>query len=224
MTSPQGLGRSAWIDRDLYRQIAPDEQSVVSRKEQILVDRASRLAELFDQEDAGEQMGLLLVRLGGELYGLDARCVERVQPVEQLTRVPRVPDWVRGVTNLRGRLLSVVDLVRFFGLPERSLLGGQGEQNGTAQKAQEYLVVIKTPEMELALLVADVLAVEDIPTGRLQEASAMVRGLRAEYVRGIAERSSDRVRTNGGRDDLIVVLDLRALLADDRLIVHEEVV
>ena len=224
MGRPRGLKNGAWFDQERYRQVALDDQRGPSREEQILAERAARLAERLDEEDPGERMGLLLVRLGGELFGLDAQSVDRVQPVEQLTRVPRVPDWVRGVTNLRGRLLSVVDLVRFFGLPTRSLTGNGDEQGLEAAEKQQYIVVIKTAEMELALLASDVLAVEDIPTGRLREAAAMVRGLRAEYVRGIAERSPDRVQANGGSDDLIVVLDLPALLQDARLIVHEEVV
>jgi len=200
--------------------VTQDEQQGVSREKQILTERAARLAERLDEDDLGEQMSLLLIQLGGELFGLDARSVDRVQPVEQLTRVPRVPEWVRGVTNLRGRLISVVDLVRFFGLPDRS----HANRNGEQQQGQRYLVVVKMAEMELALLASNVLSVEDIPTGRLKEAEAMVRGLRAEYVLGIAERSPDRVQTNGGTSDLIVVLDLQALLKDNRLIVHEEVV
>jgi purine-binding chemotaxis protein CheW len=207
------------LDQDLYRHVALDGNPNLSREKQILSERAARLAERLDEEDLGEQMSLLLIQLGGELFGLDAQSVDRVQPVEQLTRVPRVPDWVRGVTNLRGRLISVVDLVRFFGLPDRS-----PPKEGDQVQGQQYLVVVKTPEMELALLASNVLSVEDIPIGRLQEAEAMVRGLRAEYVLGIAERSPDRVQANGGSSDLIVVLDLQALLHDDRLIVHEEVV
>jgi purine-binding chemotaxis protein CheW len=220
MEYPQSPASRSWLDQELYRQVTPEGRRGPSREEQILSDRAARLAEHLEEEDAGEQMSLLLIRLGEELFGLDAQSVDRVQPVEQLTRVPRVPDWVRGVTNLRGRLLSVVDLVRFFGLPARLHSGGEGEQ----EPDKQYLVVVKTPEMELALLASDVLAVEDIPLSRFREAGAMVRGLRAEYVLGIAERSPDRVRTNGSRDDLIVALDLRALLQDARLIVHEEVV
>ena len=210
----------SWFEQDLYRQVTENERQGASREQQILAERAVRLAERLDEEDLGEQMSLLLIQLGSELFGLDAQSVDRVQPVEQLTRVPRVPDWVRGVTNLRGRLISVVDLVQFFGLRDRSSSDGSGEQ----EKDQQYLVVVKMPEMELALLASNVLSVEDIPTDSLREAEAMVRGLRAEYVLGIAERSPDRVQANGGTSDLIVVLDLHALLSDSRLIVHEEVV
>ena len=215
---PRGPTSGLWSEQNLYRQVTQDEQRGVSREQQILAERAARLAQRLDDENLGEQMSLLLIQLGNELFGLDAQSVDRVQPVEQLTRVPRVPDWVRGVTNLRGRLISVVDLVRFFGLPARSPAGGEPKQE------QRYLVVVKTSEMELALLASNVLSVENIPTGRLRDAEAMVRGLRAEYVLGIAERSPDRVQANGGASELIVVLDLHALLQDSRLIVHEEVV
>lgn len=218
MDHRRGPTGGPWSGQNLYRQVTQDEQRGVSREHQVLAERAARLAQRLDEEELGEQMSLLLIQLGNELFGLDAQSVDRVQPVEQLTRVPRVPDWVRGVTNLRGRLISVVDLVRFFGLRDRSSAHGEPRQG------QQYLVVVKTSEMELALLASNVLSVENIPTGRLRDAEAMVRGLRAEYVLGIAERSPDRVQASGGTSDLIVVLDLQALLQDSRLIVHEEVV
>jgi len=172
--------------------------------QQVWARRAAQLAQVPAPEEAGAQLELVLVRLGREVYGLDAQYVHDIRPLEHLTRVPRVPVWVAGVVNLRGRILSVLDLGRFFGLPR--------EEENTA-----CLVHVETPEMELALLVDDVLDVESLPASRVQEATDTIRGLRPEYMRGVAGRE-------GGGDGLLVVLDLPALLADERLIVHEEIV
>ena len=203
-------------------EIAPEEL------EQIWARRAANLAKLPDQDETGEQTTLLLIRLGRELYGLDARHIDRIEPVNNITRVPRVPNWVTGVTNLRGRVLSVVDLVRFFGLPPASgdtSLGRHtdGDDNGQ-ETTERRLVVVNTPEIEIALLVDDVLAIETLPAKWVQETVGTVRGLRPEYVRGVTRRRKVSEDTTEGNKALLTVLELSALLADERLIIHEEVV
>jgi len=67
------------------------------------------------------------------------------------------------------------------------------------------------------------LTVEALPIGRMQDAVGTVRGLRAEYVRGVVTDLGQDT-TTGESGSMVVVLDLPALLADERLVVHEEVV
>lgn len=178
--------------------------------EQIWDQRAARLAQSLAQEDAGEQIELVLVQLGRETFGLDVQCVLEIRPAEQITPVPRVPDWVAGVVNLRGRILSVLDLRRFFGLAQAEV--DEEEETTLGQE----LVIVETPDMELALLVDNVLAIEPLPAERVQDTADTMRGIRPEYVRGVAERQDG--------DGLLAVLNLADLLADERLIVHEEIV
>jgi purine-binding chemotaxis protein CheW len=188
------------------------------------------LAQKPVQEDQAQQVQLVLARLGNELYGLDAQHVYDIKPAQQITPVPRVPDWVAGVVNLRGRIFSIVDLKKFFGLNQVE----QGQESHT-RDANRFLIVVEIPEMEVALLVQDVLNVESIPLTHIQETTSTVRGLRPEYVQGVAKRlSSDGAGSNGSRpngssadkdnQEVIVVLDLPALLTDERLIIHEEIV
>ena len=167
--------------------------------------RAAQLAAVPIQEDMGEQVTLVLIQVGREVYGLDVQYVFDIRPVEHITHVPRVPGWVAGVVNLRGHILSVVDLQRLFGL-ERD------EQDGHAPN----VVVVETPEMELALLADEVLAVESVPIHKIQDAGSAIQSPRPEYVQGIVERR--------GKDGaMLVVLNLPALLADQQLIVREEI-
>jgi purine-binding chemotaxis protein CheW len=184
--------------------------------QQIWAHRAAQLAEVPIEEDEGDQIDLVLIQLGREVYGLDAQQVYDVRPAEHITRVPRVPDWVAGVVNLRGRILSVLDLRRFLGL-------AQAETNGKGEATPgPDLVVIETPDMEIALVADNALAVEALSASQIQEASDTIRGIHPEYVRGVAERRDGDTLASG--DGLLVVLDLPALLADERLIIHEEIV
>ncbi len=196
--------------------------------EQILAQRAARLAQVPTQEDEGEQIELVLIKLGHETYGLDAQHVFEIRLAKQITHVPRVPDWVAGVVNLRGRILSAIDLRRFFGLPSAEGNSTNSPETdfgelGRAVAGTAHLVVVETPDMEVALLTDDVLAVEELPADRVQDATGTVRTIPPEYVRGVVAHKDGDISTDGS-DSMIVVLDLPALLADERLIVHEEIV
>ena len=175
---------------------------------QILAQRAAQLAEPPAPEDEGEQLELLLVRLGRELYGLGVQHVSHIKLLEHVTRVPRVPPWVAGVVNERGRILPLVDLGLFLGLRD-----GEPDQEGQGA----CIVVVEAPDTEMALLVDDVLAVETFPGSQLREMAYTATGVRREYVLGaVAPRARD-----GG---LAVVLDLPALLGDEGLAVNDETV
>ena len=192
--------------------------------------RASQLARAIESADQGEQVELAIVRLGREIYGLDVRYVYDIRPLAHLTRVPRTPAWVAGVVNLRGRIISVLDLQRFLGLPD----GNAGEP----QAATRHLVLVETPEMELAIVVDEVLSMETLPVQKIQEATSAVRGIRLEYLRGLVVRdqiteetqaaapntASAAAQHHSGGSSMLVILDLPVLLADKQLLVHEEVI
>ena len=177
---------------------------------QLFARRAEQLAQATLEQDHGEQINLVLVQLGHEVYSLDAQYVAEMRPLERLTRVPRVPAWVAGVINWRGNVLSVIDLQRLWDLPRLERAAGD-------EAAAPYLVVVGVGEMFVALLVDAVLAVEALPISRVHDATGTVRGLRAEYVQGIAERG-------GESGAALVILNLPAVLTDKQFIIHEEIV
>jgi chemotaxis signal transduction protein len=164
-----------------------------------------------------EELREVWARRAAELAQLPS---DDVKPAELITYVPRVPEWVAGVVNLRGRIFSVVDLRRFFGLPAAEI---KKEDDSEYGESVDHLVVVETPDMEIALLVDDVLTVEPVPVNRIQDTSGTVRGLRPEYVRGVVTYGGEGADV-GENGSMVVVLDLLALLADERLIVHEEIV
>jgi purine-binding chemotaxis protein CheW len=182
--------------------------------EQIWAERAAQFAEAPATEDAVERADLLIVRLGDEFYGLEANYVFRIRPAMQIAPVPRVPAWVAGLANERGRILSVLDIKAFLGLSAK-----QEREEHT----QPSLIIVETPEMELALLVDEVLELQTIQINRVQKAADTTRSIPAEYVHGVVTDLDD-LYLQEGEHATLVVLDLRALLADESLIVHEEII
>ncbi|MCI0395703.1 MAG: chemotaxis protein CheW [Chloroflexi bacterium] len=168
---------------------------------QIWARRAYALAELPPAENQGQTLDLLALVLGGERYAVEVRHVREIYSLEQITPVPRTPSFVVGVFSARGRLLSVIDLRAFLGLPKLGLSGSRKIVAVTAGDAH----------LEVGLLadaVVDVLTVfeDDVESGLVSQA-----GAQTEYIRGVAP-------------GMLAVLNLNALLNDKRLIVHEEVI
>jgi purine-binding chemotaxis protein CheW len=212
------------------RLVAEEEQRPEVLQE-VWAERAAKEAKRVVEEAGTEQIELIVVRLGQELYGLNAHYVFRIDDVGHITEVPHVPAWVAGVTNVRGRILSAFDLRRFLGLSQGNGRSFDNMPNDKASRDAElpYLVLVETPEMELALLVQEVLTVTSVPVDMIRDTSDTIRGIPPEYVWGVIEDltgNADLALTEldvNQKDAMLVVLDLQALLADERLIIQEEV-
>ena len=176
--------------------------------ERIWAQRAEEVARPEQEDTPGEQLTVVLIRLGREIFGLDVETVLEIRPKEAITYVPRVPAWVLGVTNVRGRVLSVVDLQAYLGLPS----GPQAEHEAVSE---EFLIAVQHQEMELLLWCHEVVGVETLP---LHQAAfeALLHPLRREYVQAIVER-----KTGLAGQRQLIVINISALLSDPRLIVHE---
>jgi purine-binding chemotaxis protein CheW len=196
------------------------EQEDFSRIERIWNERALQMAKVnTNSENQDAQMTVLLMRLGRELLGLDVKCVFDIRAREAVTRVPRVPNWVAGVTNLRGNILSVIDLCKYFGLPSTRddqpgmhVIVQAGESDPRAQR----------DAMEIIFLVDDVLGVESLPVRQNAADGGMIHRLPPEYILFIGERRGE-ARVDSLAQQHVVVLNVENVLADPRLIIHDEV-
>jgi purine-binding chemotaxis protein CheW len=205
----ESSARLAWVD-----------ELTEEALQQAWTRRAAQVAQTLQEQEQGEQVEVAVIQMGRERYGLEVQYIFDIRLEENITHVPRVPDWVAGVVNLRGQVLSVVDLQRYLGLTAIKK---------TPEAGARHLLLVQTPQMELALLVDEVLSIQNLPASHIQEAASVVRGLPVEYVRGVyIENGTDgiNVTSSKGRENtsLLVILNLSALLADKRLIVQEEIV
>ncbi len=177
--------------------------------------RAYELAEEPPPPATGQTLDLLVFWLRGERYGLEVTNVSEIYPLEQLTPVPRTPNFVAGVFSARGRILSVVDLGAFMGLPaSAAALNGRGKGEVDPTK----IIVVnntnpnsETAQMEIGILVDEVADVTTIFKAEIEPPLTTPTDSRTEYLHGVTT-------------DLLVVLDLNALLNDKRLIVYEELI
>ena len=167
--------------------------------EQILRTRARALARRPPPASAaGAMLELLEFRLASERYAVESRLVQEVHPLRDLTPLPCTPPFVLGIVNVRGRILPVLDLKKFFDLPERGLTD------------LHRIILVRGNDLELGLLADVIVGVRCVAADSLQTSLPTLTGIGADFLKGVS-------------DERLVVLDLDRILLDPKIILHEEV-
>lgn len=167
-------------------------------RREILSARAKALAAEPARDEDGEKIEIVEFLLAYERYAVETSYVREVYPLKDLTPVPCTPSYVLGIINVRGQILSIIDLKKFFDLPEKGL----GELN--------KVIILRSDNMEFGILADTIVGVRALPLAGLQAAIPTLTGVREEYLKGITR-------------DRMVVLDAGKILADKRIIVDEQV-
>ncbi|MCX5976105.1 MAG: chemotaxis protein CheW [Coprothermobacterota bacterium] len=149
-------------------------------------------------EQEGESLQALTFRLADELYGLETVHVREVVPLRSLVPVPCTPPFVLGLINLRGQILSVVDLRRIFGIPAGTIEGNNP------------VIVVQREGIEFGLLAESVLGIRSLRLETLQADLPTLGGVGAEFLRGVTAEG-------------LILLDGLKLIGSAHLLVQEEV-
>lgn len=162
-------------------------------RRKILERRAEKIAAVPSRPlDAGQELLVLELMILPEAYAVPAEFVVEAAPLREFSVLPRAPSFVLGIAHLRGRMMSVVDLRRFFALP------------GAGLTDQNRLVVLGHRGLEIAVAADEVRSVKTLSRDRIEEPLPSAGGNRASFCQGIAP---------GG----IIVLDVPKLLSATNL-------
>lgn len=180
----------------LQRKLTPNAEETRN----ILRARARSLAEAGKTEAASPQRMLEIVEfvLGAEHYGIESNDIREIHPLSKFTQLPCTPAFVLGLVNVRGQILSIIDIKKLFDLPEKGLTD------------LNKVIIVHANRMELGILADAILGVRSIAREELHPAFLTLTGIRGEYLKGITK-------------ELLVVLDVKKILADEKIRVHEVV-
>ncbi len=151
------------------------------------------MEEAHKKQDA-ELMQLVTFSIGEEEFGVDILKVQEIIRMMEITKVPRAPDFVEGVINLRGKVIPILDLRKRFGLATRD------------HDKHTRIIVIEISNMIVGFVVDSVSEVLRIPSNTVEPPPPVVSGLESEYISGVGKLA----------DRLLILLDL------DRLLSREE--
>ncbi len=130
---------------------------------------------MADVETINDELKLIVFKLGREEYGLDILRVQEIKRLMKITRVPSTPSFIKGVINLRGSVLPVIDLRTRLNLPENELTDAA------------RIVVVLINENIVGFIVDEVVEVTTMSRENIEAANSLSSGISAEYFSGIAK-------------------------------------
>jgi Chemotaxis signal transduction protein len=149
----------------------------------------------------GEELKVIVFALADEQYGIEVDKVRTIERMMPITRVPKTPAFVKGVINLRGVVIPVIDLRGRFGLTE------------TEPTETSRIIIVQVNDIEVGFIVDAANDVIDIDSDSIDSPPEVVGGIKAKYLRGVARLDDNR---------LLIMLNLVEVLNKDEIIQLEQ--
>jgi purine-binding chemotaxis protein CheW len=142
----------------------------------------------------------LTFALGEEVFALETGCVREVIELVSVTRIPKTPPFMRGVINLRGHAVPVVDLRIKFGMP-------------TTEDTVNTCIIIVDMEVEgenchMGAIVDSVREVFEMTSDQINPPPRMGTSVRADFIRGMGKQN----------EEFIMILDIGKVFSQEELV------
>ncbi|WP_299699959.1 chemotaxis protein CheW [uncultured Pontibacter sp.] len=185
-----------------------DEQAVPQLNENG-VDRAQESTETSVAEATAkpettkeEMIHLIVFKLGSEEYGIKIEQVKEVTVTPSVTRMPRTPDFIKGVANIRGDIIAIMNLEERFGI-RPAPVSDDFNPNIT------YTLVIEAREYSIGVIVREVPQSLNLSMTKIDKTPSFLQdiNIHENYIEGIAKVNNR----------LIIVLDMYKILTQDEI-------
>ncbi len=155
-----------------------------------------------DDEDVDNQISkYLMFKLGNEEYGIDITRITAIEELPQITAIPDMPNFVKGVINLRGKVIPAVDLRLRFGIEERDY------------NDRTCIIIVSVNESSIGLIVDIVSEVHEIgendigPPPSFKNASG-----KEQYIAGLAKKGNE----------VKIILDVQKIISNEDKAILEQ--
>ena len=160
-------------------------------------DKEEQVDVLFNEADEEVQENkYLMCKFGGEVYGIDIQHVTDIIELQKITEVPDMPKYVKGVINLRGQVIPVIDLRLRFGMEQREY------------DDRTVITVVKIKDNSIGFIIDTATEVQDIPEKNVDPPPKFQGdAAKRKYVSGLGKVEKE----------VIILLDI------EKLVVQEEI-
>jgi purine-binding chemotaxis protein CheW len=148
-----------------------------------------------------EEMKVIVFTLAHEEYGIEVDKVRTIERLVPITRVPKTPAFIKGVINLRGIVIPVIDLRGRFGLPETDLTDNS------------RIIIVAANDLEVGFIVDSANDVKDVMSDTIDNPPEVLGGIKAKYLSGVAKIGDNR---------LLILLNLAEVLNRNEIIQLEQ--
>ena len=143
-----------------------------------------------------ETIQYIVIRLGDEQYGIDIRYVDNIVRMQNITRVPKVPAYLKGVINLRGEVIPVMSLRVKMDLPEDEIT-----------RATRIIILKMEQQGSFGILVDEVREVVRLSMDQIDKMSYDTKDEKANFITGVGKHN----------DELISLLNLNSITLEDNV-------
>ncbi|BBI34417.1 chemotaxis protein CheW [Cohnella abietis] len=148
-----------------------------------------------------EEIKVIVFTLAQEEYGIEVDKVRTIERMVPITRVPKTPVFVKGVINLRGIVIPVIDLRGRFGLVEAE------------QTENSRIIIVAANDLEVGFIVDSANDVMDVMSDAIENPPEVLGGIKAKYISGVAKIGESR---------LLILLNLVEVLSRSEIIQLEQ--
>lgn len=149
-----------------------------------------------------DSLKVIVFRMNDQRYGVDVQEVLSIEKLQHITEVPQTSEFIKGVINLHGEIMPVIDL------KERLSLGE------TAPEGQSRFLIVSIKAIRVGLMVDEATDVMDISTDTVEPAPDVVNGVNKAFLKGVAKLENS----------LLILLNLEHILNFDEVNEMKEVV
>lgn len=143
-----------------------------------------------------ESLQLVSFELSGEEFGVDIMQVSEIIPISKITRIPQAPECVKGLINLRGKIVVVIDLNRRLGFSPRE------------SDSLSKIIIVKVKDTTIGMLVNSVNGILKLPLSSIESTPDMIKSkINSEYLTGVGKA--------GNR--LLILLNLSRVLGEEEV-------
>ncbi|HKK95146.1 MAG TPA: chemotaxis protein CheW [Anaerovoracaceae bacterium] len=147
----------------------------------------------FNQEEDTQKGRFLTFKLGEESFGLEIRYVTEIVGIQPITQIPEVPKYVKGIINLRGKVISVIDVRIKF------------KKEPIEYDERTCIVVIEIDDISIGLIVDNVSEVVTINDDDIAPPPSYKTGFQNRYIKGVGK----------SKDGVELLLDCNKLLTNE---------
>lgn len=147
--------------------------------------------DLIDDEDEDTQKDRFLTfSIGKEDYGIEIKFISEIIGIYKITSIPEIPEFVKGVINLRGKVIPVIDVRTRFGIEFKEY----NERSCT--------IIVEFDDVTIGLIVDEIKEVMTIPEKNIDRPTSFGQDLKSSFVQGLGKVG----------ESVKIILDLEKLL------------
>ncbi len=158
----------------------------------------AKLTDIEEFEDSQEGK-YLIFQMGEEEYGIEILFVNEIIGIQKITTLPDMTNYIKGVINLRGKVIPVIDIRLRFGLDPREY------------DERTCIVVVNLDQVAVGLIVDSVKEVIDISENQIDPPPSIKKGSESRFVKGLG-KVSDNVKIILDVDKLLFEKEIEALM------------